>query len=199
MNKQEFLSHLKTSLACLPAEDINKSLDYYSEIIDDLVEDGASEEGAVASLGSPDEIASRIIADTPLPKLVKANIKPNRALKVWEIILLVLGAPVWLSVLIALFSVALSVYITLWSVVLTLFVTVLALFVSTLAIVVAAFVMLFSNHVLHFAVFLSSALICAGVMLLIMLMGIYAGIGLVYLTKWTINLFKKPFIKKGEM
>ncbi len=199
MNKQEFLSHLKNSLACLTNEQKAESLEYYSEMIDDLIEDGMSEEEAVATLGNVDEIASRIIAETPLPQLVKANVMPKRALKAWEIILLVLGSPIWLSLLIALLCIVFSVYITLWAVVITLVVVVLSLLVSLLAVVIAGFGFLFSKHLLHSVLLFGAGFVCAGLTLLFLLLVVYSFMGLVQLSKLCINLLKKPFMKKGEM
>ena len=42
MNKQEFLDALQGGLSGLPKEDLQRILDFYSEIIDDCVEDGLS-------------------------------------------------------------------------------------------------------------------------------------------------------------
>ena len=56
MNKQEFLIELKQHLKGIAPEDISGSIEYYSEMIDDAVEDGMTEEEAVASLGDMDEI-----------------------------------------------------------------------------------------------------------------------------------------------
>ena len=47
MKKQEFLDLLKNRLWALPERDIQQSLDYYKEMIDDRMEDGLSEEDAV--------------------------------------------------------------------------------------------------------------------------------------------------------
>ena len=44
MNKQEFLSALSDKLSVLSEEDKEKSIDYYSEMIDDRMEEGLSEE-----------------------------------------------------------------------------------------------------------------------------------------------------------
>ena len=75
MKKQEFLAVLRDRLRGLPQEDIQRSVDYYSEMIDDRMEDGLREESAVAALGSMDEIVSQILMETSLPKLVKAKVK----------------------------------------------------------------------------------------------------------------------------
>lgn len=53
--------------------------------------------------------------------LIKAKLKPSRELKGWEIALLVLGAPLWLPLIIAFAAVLLSVYAVIWSVIISLY------------------------------------------------------------------------------
>lgn len=121
MNKQEFLESIRSQLGGIPKEDVEKSLDYYAEMIEDRVEDGLTEEEAIEAIGTPDEAVSQILMDTSFAKLVKAKVKPKRRLSVWEIILIVLGSPVWLPLILAVFVIILSVYIVLWSVILVLY------------------------------------------------------------------------------
>ena len=47
MNKQEFLARLQKGLSGLPGEEIEEHLAFYSEMIDDRMEDGIPEETAV--------------------------------------------------------------------------------------------------------------------------------------------------------
>ena len=49
MDKIAFLEILQKKLSCLPQSDIDKTVDYYSEMIDDRMEDGTSEEEAVCA------------------------------------------------------------------------------------------------------------------------------------------------------
>ena len=93
MTKSEFLTELRTALVGLPEEDIEKSLDFYSEMIDDRVEEGLSEEEAVADLGSIEDIKTQILKDIPLTKIVKERGKPKRTLSGLEITLLIVGFP----------------------------------------------------------------------------------------------------------
>ena len=76
MNKDSFLIKLASALAGLPEEDIEKSLEFYSEMIDDRIEDGLSEAEAVAAVGTIEEIRAQIVKDTPLAKIVKERVKP---------------------------------------------------------------------------------------------------------------------------
>ena len=94
MNKQEFLQRLRSGLTGLPQEDIEDRVSFYDELIDDKMEEGVSEEEAVRQIGPVDDVISQIISDTPLTKLVREKVKPKRSLQAWEIVLLILGAPI---------------------------------------------------------------------------------------------------------
>ena len=50
MNKFDFLTHLRTKLWSIPKEDAERSVEFYSEMIDDRMEEGLSEEEAVARM-----------------------------------------------------------------------------------------------------------------------------------------------------
>ena len=139
MNKAEFTQQLTNSLAGLSQYDINRSVDYYTEMIDDRVEDGMTEEDAVAALGSIDEIRSKILEEVPITKIVKEKMTPKRSFGAGEIVLLVLGAPLWLPLLLAGIIVILAIYISFWSIIFSLYVADLSVFISGLAgLIVAA-------------------------------------------------------------
>lgn len=199
MNKQEFLSELRSSLNVLPEEDINKSIEYYGEMIDDRTEDGLSEDEAVAALGSVDEIASQILMDTPLPKLVKAKIKPKRALRVWEIVLLVLGFPLWFSLLAAAFAVLLSVYIVIWVAALVLYVVVLSFAVCAVALVSAAVFILFKGGFAPFFMCIGAALVCAALAMLFCCVSVYTTRGICLLSRGIWRGIKRCFIGKENV
>ncbi|MBQ7647028.1 MAG: DUF1700 domain-containing protein [Clostridia bacterium] len=120
MNKQEFLGKLQNGLSGLPKDDIEARLSFYSEMIDDRMEEGMTEEEAVAGIGTVDSVISQIISETPLPKLITERVKLKRSLRAWEIILIILGSPIWLSLAIAAAAVILSLYAVLWSFVVSL-------------------------------------------------------------------------------
>ena len=121
MDKLDFLLTLDKRLDVLPDADRRASLDYYSEMLDDLMESGMTEAEATASLGSVDAIAEEILMDVPLTKLVKAKMKKRRRMTGIEITLLIVGFPIWLPILISLFAVAFSVYVSLWATVISLY------------------------------------------------------------------------------
>ena len=127
MNREEFLTGLREGLAGLPREDVEERLAFYEEMIDDRMEEGLPEEDAVAEIGPVDDVVRQIVADTPLPKIVQERIRPKRRLRAWEILLLVLGSPLWLALLIAGFAVLFSVYVVIWAVVVSIWAVDLAL------------------------------------------------------------------------
>ena len=65
MNKKEFLRELSFRLIFMKKDDKQAILDYYSEMIDDYVEDGYTEEEAVLKLGSIKSIIKNIIPGYP--------------------------------------------------------------------------------------------------------------------------------------
>lgn len=119
MDKQVFLSTLKSKLSGLPKQEVEDNLLFYSEMIDDKIEDGDSLEKAISDIGSIDEIAEQIIKDIPLRKIIKERMKPKRRLNAWYIVLLSLGSPIWLSLIVAFIAVLFSLYASLWAVMLS--------------------------------------------------------------------------------
>ena len=53
MDKESYLARLREALRGLPEADIAESLAYYTELIEDRMEEGLSEAEAVAGLPSP--------------------------------------------------------------------------------------------------------------------------------------------------
>lgn len=133
MTKQEYLKKLAEELSGLPQDDITDRLAFYGEMIEDRKEDGISEEEAVALIGPVEEVAKQIIAEIPISKLVRERVKSKRKMGAGEIILLILGSPIWLSLLIAAFAVLLSVYIVIWAVIVSFWAVAVALPVGALA------------------------------------------------------------------
>lgn len=140
MSKNEFLYELRQRLSGLPPEGIEERLAFYSEIIDDRMEDGLSEEDAVASIGSVDDVVGNITSEIPLSKLVSDKVKSKRSLKAWEVVCLVISFPLWGSLMIAAFAVVLSLYIAFWAVIASLFIANLAIAITAIACIPLAIV-----------------------------------------------------------
>lgn len=139
MTKQEFIDEIKSRLNGIPEEEIQKSLDYYSEMIDDRIEDGMDEEEAVGEVGPVDEAIKGILEDIPLHKVIKAKTKPQRKLRAWEIVMLILGSPIWVPLLILAIVLIFIFYLLIWVLVIVFFAVDLALFLSGIAALVLGF------------------------------------------------------------
>lgn len=63
MTRKEFLMELDRRLDVLPREDADKYLNYYAEMLADRMEDGMTEEEAVASMEPLDTIINRILGE----------------------------------------------------------------------------------------------------------------------------------------
>ena len=149
MTKVELTLALTKKLDGLPWEEVERSMEYYDEMINEHMEEGMSEAEAIATLGSVDEIAAQILADIPLSRIVRAKIKPKRSLRAWEIILLILGFPLWFTLLLAVFSVVFAVFIFFWAVILSLYACELAFAVSAVACLPASILLFCSVCVLN--------------------------------------------------
>lgn len=194
MNKNDFLNQLTSALSGLPQEEVKKTLDYYSEIIDDAVEDGDDEQEVIARLGSIDDIAEKIINETPIRKFVKDNVKSyNMSIPV--IILLIIGSPIWISLLTAAFAVVLSLYAAIWSVVASLFAVFAALALSGVALIIASPFLIPVKPVEAMFSF-GTALVCAGLSLFLFFLSVWSAKLVIRLTVLIGRKIKDMFMKK---
>ena len=162
MTKQDFLLRLREGLCGFSQEAIEEYLDFYSEIIDDRMEEGLSEEEAVADIGSVKEIVEQILAETSFIKIVKDKIKGMKKLQGWEIVLLAVGSPIWLALLISALAVVLSLYVSIWSVIVSLWAAGAAVAGSALGGVVGGLICLFKINLWTGLALLGAGLVCAG-------------------------------------
>lgn len=199
MDKQAFLTALRSGLSGLPQDDIEERLTFYGEMIDDRMEEGLSEEEAVAAIGEVSEIVRQAVADTPLAKIAKERIRPKRRLKTWEIVLLALGSPIWLSLAIAAAAILFAVIVSLWSVILSLWAVFASLAVSAVAAVPTGAFFAVGGHGAAGLAMLSAGLVCAGLTILLFFGCMGAMKGILRLTKKITLWTKDRFIKKEDV
>lgn len=197
MNKQEFLEAVKERLEGLPSQELETSLEYYREMIDDRMEDGMKEEEAVAAIGSVEEAATQILGGLPLPKIVKASVKPWRTLRVWEIVLLVVGAPLWIPLLISAALVFFAVYVVVGSLIFTLHAIDFSLALGGVAGIAGAILQFVTGRPLGGGMYLGAGLFCAGLSILLFFAANYLDHAMIRGTKqfglWVKSLFLKHF------
>lgn len=120
MTKNEFTTQLNKLLGGLPQEDIERSITFYSEMIDDSIEDGMNEEEAVEALGDIEDIVINIKSENT-DKTEKTteigyeaestSVKPKKGRISKERLIAVIATfPFWIGIVAGLFG----VYIGLW-------------------------------------------------------------------------------------
>lgn len=198
MTKQQFDSMLRQKLNGLPAEDIERSADFYAELIEDRMEEGMSEEEAVAALGDAAEIAAGILADTPIQKLIREKVRPKRKMKAWEIVLLVLGSPLWISMILAAVSCIAAVYICLWTVVIAFYAAAAALLLG-FPVGICTGIYFMTQGKIASGFFMIGAGICAGgLAVFVYFLSNAAAKGVILLTKTCARAVKKAIIGKEK-
>lgn len=198
MNKQEFLAALREGFAGLPQDEIEERLNFYGEMLEDQMEEGLSEEEAVLAIGPAEEIVRQVLADIPLGKVVKERLRPKRRLNAWEIVLLALGAPLWLSLGLAAAAVILAVYAALWAVLAALWVVFGAAAACAAASVPACIVMAARGRAAAGFAALSIGIVCAGLCIFLFFGCQNASKGILALTKRISLWVKRRLIRKEE-
>lgn len=195
MNKSEFLYALRRGLAQLPEQEIEKQLAYYSELIDDMVEDGMNEYEATERLGDIDGIVRGVLEDTPLPLLVRTKVKPSGGWSTMNILLLVLGFPIWFPLLITFFALFITFYAVIWVLIICAFIVVLALGITAVALIIS-FIICLTRSVVSAIMVLGSAIAIAGITVLAYLLAVWMTKALIKGTGSLARGIKSLFIKK---
>ena len=163
MNKQEFLARLRQGLEGFPRAEVEERIEFYSEMIDDRIEEGKSEELAVAEMGPVDNVIRQIISEIPIQKIVRERITPKKKSSLGKTLLLIFGFPIWLPILIIGVVFFLVSYILLWSFVFCLGAVTVALLASPFICLAAAVGQLFAGNIFMVCAAISIAMICIGV------------------------------------
>lgn len=194
MTKLEFLAALRNGLAGLPQEDIDERVAFYAEMLDDRMEEGLTEQQAVAAAGSVEKIVAGAVAETPFVKIAKEKIRTKRRLHTGEIVLLVLGSPLWLSLGIAAVAVVLSLYVSLWAVIVSLWSVFASFAACAVGGALSGIVLMAGNNTPSGLAMLAAGLVCAGLAILAFYGCKAATKGVARLTKniavWTKNRFR---------
>lgn len=109
MDRIDFIKALADELAYqVKPSELHELINYYDEIIQDLMEEGYTEEEAVAKLGSPRELAKEAAG------VKEIEIEIPRRFNPLVILLLIIGFPIWGSLLFAGLCLLLSFYLVIW-------------------------------------------------------------------------------------
>ena len=197
MTKSQFLDLLKEKLSFLPEDDLEDQLDFYSEMIDDRIDDGLSQEDAISEIGSIEDIVAQIKnSSVDLENTDKPIFK--RSLKTWEIILLIIGSPIWVTLGLSALSAALSLYTAIWTVILSLWAAFGTLAGCSLSAIVGVGILISGDTVSGIAM-IGAGILCAGASILLFFGCNAATKGVILLTKKIFFGIKRLFSPKEDI
>ncbi len=200
MKKQEFITELRKRLSPLSQCDIDKYSDYYSEMIDDRIEDGLSEEEAVNDLGSFETIVSQLLADTPKKQPAQdfsTNTEKNK-LPLWCIILIaILTSPIWISIISSAAGAVFSVIIVVFSFVIMLYAVDFAFAACGFVSLIASIPKLVEFDIIQSAFCFGSGLILIGLSIILFFGANWIARKIIQFTKFIIRKISKLFAKRG--
>ncbi len=200
MNKEQYISKIREGIASLPETDIESSLQYYSEMIDDRIEDGMTEEEAVSEMVSVEEAVAQILRDKPVTepqqnnghkgfRWFRSNLTRNKRLL---FVFLVLSLPFLVTVAGSLLVFVISVTASLYGASIGVFVGGLACVVKAVALAIVESAT--AEALLYFGV----GLAFLGISVLIFIAAHYLAKLIKFLWKKLVELIKGIFSKKGE-
>ena len=199
MNKERFLRMLRAKLSGLEREDIEKSVEYYSEMIDDRIEDGYTELDAVRAVGSVDEAADRIFSECSLLSITKRRIAKVARQSSFKTVVVIATSPIWVPVLIALMAVVLSLAVAVaaivFSVVIALFAVDIALFAASIGLIGVSVVYVIEGAFGATATLIGGGMVMLGVAILLFSACKVLGVGAFKLVKGLLLGIKKLIIK----
>lgn len=125
--------------------------------------------------------------------------KAKRKFKAWEIVLLLLGSPIWLSLGIAAFAVIISLYLVLWVAIIAFWVAFGSLIGGGLGGIAGGLISVFSGDGFATGIaMIGVGIICAGLSIFLFFGCKAATKGAVWITHKLGAIVKNSFTKKGE-
>ena len=199
MTKNEFITEIKAGLQGYPDDEVIKSLSFYTESIDDRMEDEMQEDKAVSELGSIQDIIRNIKLTMPIAVLAKTRIKESKeksSSKTLWVILAIAGFPIWFPLLLAFASVALAVYISIWACIIALYACELAFGLSGIVCLVYSFIHMVTISRAGGIIIAGGSLFLIGLFLVLLKPMISISKSLIKSTESFLKWIKKMFIGK---
>lgn len=197
MNKQEFIDTLRKKLSNFPSQEVEGRIAFFAEMIDDRIEDGLSEEDAVADIGAVDSIAKQIAEEIPISKIIKNKAKKKER-SALATTLLIIGSPIWFALIISALAVVFSLYVSLWACVISLWAADLALVVCGPAGIVAGIAVMFSGEFPMGLMIFGGALVSAALGIFLFFVCKMATKGTAILSVKILAAIKHCFVRKEK-
>ena len=193
MSREEYLNELREKLTSNNIPGIDAMIEFYDEAIADRIEDGMSEDEAVAAMEDADSIVRSAKLDKPLATLMADRVKEKHQEASSSghgalfIVLAIVGFPIWFPLLIAFISIVFSLYVALWAIVVSIYAVELSFAVGAVAALLGCMTFVMGHIPFATAIaLLGSALLLGGLAVLLWK-------PIVAITKWMIKLIKLIF------
>ena len=193
MSREEYLNELKEKLTENNIPGVDSMIEFYDEAIADRIEDGMSEEDAVAAMEDTDSIVRGAKLEKPLATLVADKVKEKHKEASSSghgtlfTVLAIVGFPIWLPLFIAFGAIIFSLYVSLWAIVISIYAVELSFAVGAVASLLGCATFVMGNIPFATALaLLGSAAILGGLAILLWK-------PIVAITKWMIDLIKMIF------
>lgn len=190
MTKNEFIREIKIKTKHLSKAERKEIISYYNEMISERMEDGMTEAEAIAALGSVDELLSANILAKPQPQTRSPR------LRAWHIVLIVIGSPLWISLLAAMLVILLAFYIVIWAVVIAFYAVFASLAAVSLACFVSGFISLFTAGRAFFFAYVGAGCLLLGLTLLWLMLSNIVTRGIAKLTGKTVKGIFRLFFRR---
>lgn len=174
MTKNEFLNRLKACLSKIPNDEQQKAIEYYSEIINDKIDEGKTEEQAVSEIGSPESVAQSVLEGYP------DNETHNNARRKKRSVGAIIGFSILIPFVILMFAVLVAVA--------------LAFVVGSAGLIIGGAGYFISSFFIFFQSF-SAGLFQLGFGFFAVAMGVFAMYGSVAFVKLVVRIVKNTFRK----
>jgi len=200
MKKKDFLDKLRDEIRNLPYDEVEKTIAYYDEIISDRMEDGSSEDEAVASCGTPENIARDLLANQPFSTIIKHRVEDYKKKKTSDnkiaiIIILILLFPFWFPIVMSALGLLIGFFAAIGGVIIALWAVSIAIGVGGLGMIVASTFGFATNFIPTGFFAIGSGIALIGLSILAIIAVIYATKGIIKLLGLLIHSTKKLFVK----
>lgn len=196
MTKKEFLAKGRKALSHLPKEELEERLAFYSEMIDDRMEEGLSETDAVMQILKSEETVAHLFLDESFEE-EKDEEKKGMG-EGAKTALIVAGSPLWFALTVAAVVLWISLAATAFSVVVAVWSVFISFAVTAPVSVLGGIVIALFGRPLAGVAMVGVGLICTGLAVFTYYGAKVVGKGGWWLVKKSVAAVKKCFEKKEK-
>ncbi|WOO86914.1 DUF1700 domain-containing protein [Mollicutes bacterium LVI A0039] len=197
---REFLKELEIELQHLPQSEITKVINYYEESIEDRLEDEMSDDDIVNSFGPIDQIVATIEEEISLGTIVKDKVSQKASGKKINYVLLalvlILGFPIWFTLMMLMLAVLITVYALLWTIPVMVVAIYAALLVTAVVSAGAVVYSLTSVSIFTTMGLMGLSLVSSGIAIVLFKPLIWAGKKWIQINLWPFKKIKQILIRK---